>query len=81
MSLAEMMWMNEMLEQDDREAFEEKKALVEYLAAFINPEAVREIRNMANNTKQVSDEGFLKTLEQLAGKELDGTLLGILNKG
>ena len=70
-----------MIDQDDNDAFEEKKAFIEYLASFINPQAVREIKNMANNTKQVSDADFARTLEQLMGGELDPGLVRLLNKG
>lgn len=76
-----MLWMDNMMDQDDKELFDEKKAFIEYLASFINPQAVREIKNMANNTKQVSDEDFAKTLEQLMGGNLDPGLLRLLNKG
>lgn len=81
MSTTELFWMDSMMQQDELESFEEKKAFTEYLASFINPQAVREIKNMANNTNQVSDEDFAKTLEQLLGGTLDPGLLRLLNKG
>lgn len=73
--------MDKMIEKDDQEAFEEKKAFIEYLASFINPQAVREIKELSNNTKQVSNEDFAKTLAQLNGGVLDPNLLRLLNKG
>ena len=36
---------------------------------------------MANNTKQVSDNDFAKTLATLAGGEIDTNLVRALNKG
>lgn len=77
----EMLWMDNMMELDETEAFERTRAFTEYLASFINPQAVREIKNMANNTIQVSDIDFAKTIEQLLGGPVDPNLLHLLNKG
>lgn len=70
-----------MMEHDLKEEFEDKKAFIEYLASFINPQAVKDLKNMANNTKQISDEDFAKTLAKISGGEVDPALIKLLNKG
>ena len=72
--------MSSMLEQDEKDDFEKTKSFIEYLASFINPEAVQQLKNMTNNAKQVSDEDFAKTLEQLFGDDYDPAMLKSLRK-
>ena len=61
----EMMWMCAQIDLDNQESLDTKKAYIEYLASFINPQGVQEARAMANNTIRVSDEDFQKTLDLL----------------
>lgn len=73
--------MAQMIDLDEKEDLEKIKSFIDYLATFINPQAVSSMKNMAKNTKTVSDKDFVKTLEMLSGHKIDESLLNFFNKG
>ena len=59
-----------MISRDRDEDFDEKLAFVEYLASYINPEAVVKNKERRESTKAVPDEEFLRTIANLSGGEV-----------
>lgn len=64
------MWLDAMVAEDEEEDFLRTKAFTEYLACFIDPQAVKKVREREQNTVSVSDEDFIKTIEQMEGRVL-----------
>lgn len=56
-----------MLKKDAEEEFLQKRDELEYLASFINPEAVSKTKESRKNLVSVTDEDFLKILSTVAG--------------
>lgn len=69
MTVSELAWFHAMILQDEKEEYEEKLNMVEYLASFSNPEAVRKIRSDRRTAKIVSDTDFAQVLKTEFGKE------------
>lgn len=65
----EQNWLMAMVAEDDRVAYEEKLAFVEYLASFSNPEAVKKIiEKRKNDRKYMNDTQFTENLEKMFGR-------------
>jgi hypothetical protein len=65
-----MMWLDAMVAEDEEEEFSREKAFTEYLAYFIDPAAVKRVKDSEKNTVSVSNEDFIKTIEQMEGRVL-----------
>jgi hypothetical protein len=57
-----------MINRDEEEGFLQKRDELEYLASFINPEAVSKVKEMRRNTKAVSDDDFTEILKNVSGR-------------
>ena len=60
-------WYVSNIEKDEAEQTEKNIAIAEYLAGFINPKAVEQVRRARENTKRVNDEAMIKTLKAISG--------------
>lgn len=58
--------------KDKEEEFEQRRDLVEYHASFIEPEAVRKIRESRERAVEVSDDDFARGLEYIFGRTAPG---------
>lgn len=73
LNTAQWLWYYHSLLKDDEERFETNRDFVEYLASFIEPQAVQKVRSMRDKGKPigVSDDNFTKGIEQIFGRKLD----------
>lgn len=69
-NFAQWMWYLCNVQKDEEEQFEKERNLLEYLASFENPEAVKQVRKAREETVKVEDKEFDKVLKNLFGKEL-----------
>jgi hypothetical protein len=67
---AQMIWYALMFNQEREESFDAELNMTEYLASFINSEAVRQTRDSRENKKIVSDEDFESGLRARYGRDL-----------
>ena len=65
-----MTWYALMLNRDREDSFESDRNMTEYLASFINGEAVRQTREARDKQKVVSDEDFDQILRNEFGRDL-----------
>ena len=61
--------MGTMLMQDEKEDADEKINLVEYLASFSNPEAVKKIRFDRKNAIRTTDDDFRNLMGKISGRD------------
>lgn len=64
-----------MMNQERKDTFEAKLNMTEYLASFINYEAVRQTKDSRENTTVVSDEDFEQQLRDTFGRDLSPEVL------
>ena len=67
---AQMIWYALMFNKEREESFDAELNMTEYLASFINAEAVKQTREARTSTKTVSDEDFEAGLRQRFGRDL-----------
>lgn len=67
---AQMIWYALMFNKEREEEFDSELNMTEYLASFINAEAVKQTRESRKNTTTVSDEDFEAGLRQNFGRDL-----------
>lgn len=60
-----------MLNKDKDEANERDRDITEYLASFINNEAVRQIREGREKQKTISDQDFGQIIRNITGRDFD----------
>ena len=58
-----------MLNKDAEENFLRKRDELEYLASFMNPQAVAKVKETRNSLKSVSDADFEIILKSLSGRD------------
>ena len=63
-------WYRSNIEKDAQEQSENNIAIAEYLASFINPRGVEQVRTARANSKRVTDESMVKTLRAISGGHL-----------
>ena len=75
---AQWLWYYHNFAKDDEEKFETNRDFVEYLAGFIEPQAVQKIRELRNRnnstggkTVSVDDNSFARGIEQMFGRKLN----------
>lgn len=74
-------WIFAQTEADRKEEFEEKLALAEYIASFINPGAVQKARELRNNKQRFSEKDLVDALATISGdKERASRAVRELNK-
>jgi len=57
--------------EDRKDAFEHDRDMVEYQASFIEPEAVRKIRESRDESVMVPDKEFAAGIEYFFGRKID----------
>ena len=67
---AQMIWYALMFNKEREETFDAELNMTEYLASFINAEAVKQTRETRENKKVVSDEDFEAGLRKQFGRDL-----------
>jgi hypothetical protein len=74
---AQWLWYYHNFAKDEEEKFESNRDFIEYLAGFIEPQAVQKIRELRNRnsgtggkTVSVDDNSFTKGIEQIFGRKL-----------
>ena len=65
-----MLWYASMLNQDRKDTFDAKLNMTEYLASFINYEAVKQTRYGRENQTVISDADFEQQLRNQFGRDL-----------
>lgn len=65
------MWYFYQYMEDQDEQFNTGRDLVEYNASFIEPEAVRKIREARDNSVNVPDEDFVAGIEHVFGRKIN----------
>lgn len=65
-----LLWMAAMVAKDEEEKFDRDLSFVEYLATFINPEAVKSVRDKrAIPEYGVGEDTFLDLMSKISGRE------------
>lgn len=67
---AQWLWYFNNFMKDREEEFISRRDLVEYLASFIEPEAVRKIKQAREKAVQVSDKDFSFGIEKMFGRKI-----------
>lgn len=67
---AQTIWYAHMFNQDRENKFQAKLDITEYLASFINHEAVRQTKEARENKKMVTDDDFDQILRNQFGRDL-----------
>lgn len=75
-----MLWFKSQIEKDQEDTHKQFIAIAEYLAGFINPRAVSQVRNSRANTKQVDDENLIRSLQSISGLSREQVLKNIAVK-
>ncbi len=75
-----MAWYKSQIEADSKEEFEQRLALVEHLASFINPEGVKQVQGSRKSAVRVTDDSFLRTVASLSGGEVAKQVAGTMKK-
>ena len=68
---AQMLWYFYHFLEDRKERFEHNRDMVEYNASFIEPEAVRKIREAREESVKVPDKEFTAGIEYMFGKKIN----------
>lgn len=68
---AQWLWYYHNLRKDREEEFYQRRDLVEYHASFIEPEAVRKIRESREKAVEVSDQDFSTGLKRMFGRDFN----------
>ena len=64
-----MSWVATQISLDEEEEFDRTLSFVEYLASFINFEAVKKTKEQRENRKTMSDEEFQELIKQISGRD------------
>lgn len=68
---AQWLWYHYNFLQDEQESFESKRNLTEYLASFIEPEAVRQIVSARERSVEVSDDNLKSAIRTIGGRDFN----------
>ena len=79
MNTAQMLWSINMLDKQEKFKFDQNIEYLQYLAWFINPEMVRNIKE--SKTVSATDEEFNETVKNLFGKDIDMNKASQVNDG
>jgi len=61
-------WLSTQINKDEEEEFEKLLSFCEYLASFINHEAVRNVQENRANRKTTADDEFEDLLKNISGR-------------
>jgi hypothetical protein len=67
---AQMAWYAYMINRDREDEFDKKLNMTEYLASFINPHAIQQLRDMRDKQKIVPEQEFGQQLRDMFGRDL-----------
>lgn len=70
-SNAQWLWYFYNYVKDGEEKFEQNRDFIEYHASFIEPQAVKKIRESRANAVKVSNEDFIKGIKNIFGRDID----------
>lgn len=70
-SNAQWLWYHHNIMKDEEEAFIDQRSLFEYLASFINPDAVAKTKEMRDNEVKVPDEDFETGISNMFGRDIN----------
>ena len=68
---AQMLWYFYHFLEDRKEGFEHDRDMVEYQASFVEPEAVRKIREAREQSVKVPDKEFTAGIESMFGRKVN----------
>ncbi len=71
---AQWLWYYHNFMKDREEAFENNRDMVEYHASFIEPEAVRKIREARDQAIEIPEEQFTSGIQRVFGRSLPGSV-------
>lgn len=77
---AQMIWYALMFNKEREESFDAELNMTEYLASFINAEAVKQTRESRKNTTTVSDTDFEAGLRENFGRDLSPEALELATR-
>jgi hypothetical protein len=69
MDIYQMAWVQSQLEFDRQQVSELQLHQLEYLASFINPQAVAQVQSTRENTRASSGDNFLRAVASLSGSK------------
>ena len=69
---AQWLWYMYNVSKDQEEKYIFKRDFTEYLASFIEPEAVQKIRLSREKAVAINDENFSRSIKDMFGRELPG---------
>lgn len=75
-----MIWYAMMFNKERSETFDAELNMTEYLASFINAEAVRQTRDTRENKKTVDDDDFEAGLRKSFGRDLSPEVMSGASK-
>jgi len=67
---AQWLWYYHNYTKDIEEEFERRRNLVEYHASFIEPDAVRKVREMREKAIEIDDDDFSTILKERFGRDI-----------
>lgn len=67
-----MAWMGAMVAEEEEREFKQTLDFADYIASFINPKGVEQVRMARETTRRVSDDNFMKSIERLSGRSGPG---------
>lgn len=68
---AQWLWYFYNFLEDRKESFEHDRDMVEYQASFVEPEAVRKIREARDESVKVPDKEFIAGIEYFFGRKIN----------
>ena len=70
---AQWLWYYNNYIEDRKEKYEQSRDMVEYNASFVEPEAVRKIREAREKAIEIPDKEFFAGIKHLFGRDLKST--------
>ena len=80
MDVLRMGWIKSQIDADEKKEFDERLALAEHIASFINPEAVKQVQGSRKSAVKVTDDNFLRTVASISGAQVAEQVASTLKK-
>jgi len=71
---AQWLWYYHNFLEDRKERYEQFRDMVEYNSSFVEPEAVRKIRDAREKAVEVTDKDFFAGIKNIFGRDLSPTI-------
>lgn len=68
---AQWLWYHYNFLEDEKEEFESKRNMTEYLASFIEPEAVQKIISARERAIEVTDDNLRSAIRSIGGRDIN----------